>query len=459
MRVYKWSVYLPAIAFPMAAVLIGLRNIITFQAPSIIAHHPFLSLLFLVSPVVILIASQKSQSLRKNAPGLLLLFLFSGGYFLIASIINRSDVNTNNIYFASDSWSWLQRIIVESGKFPSVRAVHPLAMIIFRPLVSLLSIATGGDRFGASLMLTAFTGGGCVFLSWKIFGLISNNQEYAILFASLLGLSASHLIFASTIESYIFSAFSLLLFIWLLIAKHPNYHLIFTGVAILGITITNLVQPAIAFLFIRRNFKLTVAIFVSAILIGMGLNLVSHNLYDVGLFFHPQELILEKKFIKGTSLERAVLAAENLLIYNIASPQPYLSFRKEMPRFNFLDGTIREYIWFGWPALILWIITLGISFYFFFKNIRVPSSHKNLSISMLFCLIFNFILHIRYGTEPFLYSANWTYALIIFTAISLNQLIKYTHIKVVLFALVTSIFLNNLWLIYLITRRVSEYIA
>jgi len=459
MPVYKWSVYLPATAFPMAAVLIGLRNQSTFQAPSLIAGSPFPAIFAFLGIILILIFFKKSQTVQRNLPGLILFLLFLGGYFIIASIFNRHDVNTNNIYFGADSWSWLQLMALENSENVGPRAVHPLAPIIFRPLVTLLSLITNGDRFHANLILIALAGSGSVFFTWKIVNLISNDQEYAILFASLLGLSASNLIFASTVESYIFSTFSLLLFIWLLIAKHHDYHLIVTGVAILGITITNLVQSAITFLVIRRNFKLTIAIFVVIILIGMGFNLISHNLYDVGLFFHPQELSSEKRFVKGISPEHAVLMAEDIFIYNIASPQPYLSFRKEMPRFNFLGGTIREYIWFGWPALILWIITLGISFYSFFKNIRVPSSYKNLSISMLFCLIFNFMMHIWYGTEPFLYSANWTYSLIIFSAITLEQLNKHAHIKMVLFALVTSIFVNNLWLIYLITRRVSEYIV
>jgi hypothetical protein len=37
-------------------------------------------------------------------------------------------------------------------------------------------------------------------------------------------------------------------------------------------------------------------------------------------------------------------------------------------------------------------------------------------------LLFNFLLHLGYGYEPFLYSADWTYALLLFVAASLSEL-------------------------------------
>jgi hypothetical protein len=459
MRLLRWSIYLPAIAFPMAALVIGLRNQSVFQAPSLIASSPFPMLLTFLAFTITLIVSQKSQTLRKDMPGLVLFFLFFSGYFLLASIFNRRDINTNNIYFGADSWSWLQLMALESGQNVGTRAVHPLAPIIFRSLVTLISLVTNGNRFHANLILVALAGGGSVLLTWKIVRLISNDQGYAVLFASLLGLSASHLIFASTIESYIFSAFCLLIFIWLLLTNSPAYLLIAAGIATLGITITNLIQQAMTFLFVQQSIKRTFTIFALVVFLGMGLNFLSHSLYSVGFFFNPQDLTEEKRFVQELNLPRAGLMVEDILIYDIAAPQPYLSIRKEMPRYNLLNGTIQEYVWFGWPAPILWIITLGGAFYLFFKNIRNNSGYKYLSVSMLFCLFINFLLHIGYGVEPFLYSADWTYALILFTAITLNELNKHAWFKIALFALVSSTLLSNLWLIYTIVRQTSKYFA
>ena len=41
---------------------------------------------------------------------------------------------------------------------------------------------------------------------------------------------------------------------------------------------------------------------------------------------------------------------------------------------------------------------------------------------VLLSLLFNFILHIDYGFEPFLYSPDWAYALIFFVGLSLAPL-------------------------------------
>jgi len=452
-------VFLPSAIFPLAALMIGLRNPSIFQAPALLSDSRLSALLFLFAFGTTFIFSRRSKQLRENFLGLLLFFLFSSGYFLLASILNKPDINTNNIYFAADSWSWLQRMALEDGWVVGTRAVHPLTPIIFRPLISLLSPITGGDRFHANLIILALAGGGCVFLTWKIVKLISEDQSLAVLFASLLGLSASHLIFASVIESYIFSTLCLLLFIWLLLTNQSAYLLIAAGVLTLGITVTNIVQQALATIFVQRNLRHMIVIFSCVILLGIGLNVISHSIYPVPYFFLPQNLMEERGFLQEISIKRAGLMAENLLIYNIAAPQPYVSIRREMPRFNFLTGTIQGYAWFGWPALILWIAMLALTFFYFLKKIRSSSNNKYFSLSMLFCLIFNFLLHLSYGVEPFLYSADWTYALILFTAITLNGLVERTWFKIMLFVLVVSVFINNLGLLYIIARKVSEYLA
>jgi hypothetical protein len=93
-----------------------------------------------------------------------------------------------------------------------------------------------------------------------------------------------------------------------------------------------------------------------------------------------------------------------------------------MPRFNFLKGTLMEFAWFGWPAGVLWISTVALAVFQFIKNFPAKRNETILSVSMLACLMFNFLLHLGYGAEPFLYSADWTYALVLFIAINLQDL-------------------------------------
>jgi len=458
----RWTAmlaFMPSALFPLAALVIGYRNPTIFQAPSLVSNSPFLLILFLILFGVLLVLSRRSSLLRENIPGLVLFFLFTTGYYLLATIFNKPDINTNNIYFAADSWSWLQRIAFEDGWTMTTRAVHPLTPLIFRPLTSLLALLAGGDRYQAGLAFLALAGGGCVFVAWKIVRLISGTQNHAVLFASLLGLSASHLIFATVIESYIFSALFLLIFVWLLLANKSAYLLIATGVLTLGVTVTNFGQQALTAVFLRKGLKSLIIIFSCIVLVSIGLNVISHAIYPVPYFFLPQNLIEEQSYLRELSLKRTGLMVEDLLIYNIAAPQPNVSIRREMPRFNFLQGALKDYAWFGLPALILWIGILALGFFYFIKNIRSDSNDKFLALAMLICLVFNLLLHIRYGVEPFLYSADWTYALILFVAVTLNGLVERPWFKVLLFLLVISVFINNLGFLYIIARKVSEFLV
>jgi hypothetical protein len=449
------AAFLPSILFPFAALTVGLRNSTVFDAPEFMAAGPVFPILYLALLGGLLFFKNKFTGLRNDFPGLLMFFLFTAGYFLLATMFNKQGLNTNNIYFAADNWSWAERMAATDGWNVGTRAVHPLAHLIFRPLVFLMSLFTGGDRFYATIVLLALAGGGCVFLTWKILQ-ISQDDAFAVLFASLLGLSASHLIFASMIESYIFSTLCLLLFVWLLLNNKPDYLLVITGIATLGITITNIVQQGLTTLFVKKDYRKLILLFSVIVVAAASLNLLSRLIYPVTeYFFIPGNLSGEQRFAQDVDLKRAGLIFENILIYNIAAPEPYSSIRNEMPRFNFLNGTITEYPWFGWPAILGWgtVLALGIVGYF-----RDPR-WRHLSNAMLACLLFNFALHIGYGVEPFLYSADWTYALILFAAFSLTAFAKHTWFKAGLLAVVTAIFFNNIWVIYLLARKVSGFLA
>ncbi len=451
-KIFSLFVFLPAAFFPLAALVIGLRNQAVFNA------NPIIPCIVIVFTALIFFRERRLQ--RDNQPGLLLFLFFTFGYYLLASVFNKPEINTNNIYFAADSWSWLQRMAFEDGWYIGTRAVHPFAHILFRPIVWLLTSLTGGDRFQANLLLLALAGGACIFLMWKIIKQISGDENSAVLFASILGLSASHLIFASVIESYIFSTLCLLFFIWLTLSDKSIYLLAATSVTTLGITVTNIVQQGLVAMLAQRNLRRVIMLFTLAIVGSVALNVSSRFIYPATeYFFVPQNLTGEQRFAQEITVKRVGLMAENLLIYNIAAPQPFTSIRNEMPRFNFLNSSIRDYFLFGWLALTMWITTLGLALFYFFKNIRQIADKTYLAPAMLACLLFNFLLHIGYGTEPFLYSADWTYALILFAAISLRDLVKREWFSPVLFILTTALFINNLWFVYLLARKASDFLV
>jgi hypothetical protein len=459
----KWIslfVLVPSLVFPLAALLIVLRFQALFQVNLLINIPGTVIISFVLVIAAATLFFRSSKLLLDNIPGLVLLFAFTIGYFLLAQIFNHVEINTNNIYFEADSWSWLRRMASEDGWQLGTRAVHPFTSLLFRPLIAALSILSAGDRYQAGLLALSLAGGGCVFLMWKIVRQMTSETDNAILFTSLLGLSASHLIFASVMETYIFSALCLLFFLWLLLNNKSIYLLIITVIVTFGITITNILQQGFSMLLVQKNFRRTIILFSFAILIGIGLNVLSKSIYPATVYvFLPQNIAEEGSFRKEVTSQRAILLAENIFIYNVTAPQPYTKVRDDMPRFNFLDGTIREYIWFGWPSLILWSALLVMAFALFLKNFKLSSPVTQLSLAMLGCLFFNYFLHIGYGVEPFLYSADWTYAIVLFTAINLIPLAAQNWFKFTLFAVLISVLVNNMWFLYLIAMKTGDYLT
>jgi hypothetical protein len=69
-----------------------------------------------------------------------------------------------------------------------------------------------------------------------------------------------------------------------------------------------------------------------------------------------------------------------------------------------------------------------------------------LSLALLSTLVLNIGLHLRYGKELFLYSANWTYALILLLALALQGLSKHRWLQISLLIFVFFLMFNNSWL-------------
>jgi hypothetical protein len=172
------------------------------------------------------------------------------------------------------------------------RSVHPFVLLIIRPLVSLTALLLKGDKLYAAFVLVALTGALCVFLAWYFVKHTTDNSIYALLIASLLGASAAHLVFGSLIETYIFLAAVMLIFLVLLLKDKPMFALILTGVLSFGITITNFAQTAITFVLAKRDFKqwLKYGLIVGILVIPLAL--LNNVIYSASqpYFFIPSSL-------------------------------------------------------------------------------------------------------------------------------------------------------------------------
>jgi hypothetical protein len=384
--------------------------------------------------------------LRGNIPGLILALIFFAVYTSISLQLNNLSVDTTDNFLDADNSSWMTRISAPEGSSLEMRGPHPFAYFIFRPLGWFLNLFTHNPPLSA-ILLTTFTGALCVFMAWVFIKRQVGDSVYALLIASLLGLSTAHIFFGSVIETYIFSAAALIGFV-LILQKDENSIACLVGMSLLtfGITLTNFVQNFIAFCvkkFSPKTFRVSFTeIFrFTAFTLSLGILFsVIHAAWfpSSNLFFLLSGAQAEEEFAVSIFQEpawraigRVLLLIRTVLLYTVIAPQPYVFGREvggTFPRFNFFKISPETYSYSSYGGLgnvlvLVWAVLLLISGFFFLRNL-IRTRKADLSLAFALCVGFNFILHVNYGYEPFLYSPDWAYALIFFVALSLAPLAK-----------------------------------
>ena len=409
--------------------------------------------------------------IKRNLPGLLLASAISVSTYLMATILVSANLSLTDNYFDADSPLWLNFMTANADQILSLRAVHPLALLILRPPVWLLSLLLNGNKFHAALLLNSSMGGVCAYLIWSFFKKRTGNTAYALLIATLLGFSTAHLFLSVFLESYIFSAVALIACIVLLEPKNNKFpHLVVAGLATFGITISNFTQTCIAFFLVRRDIKTTFKYVMIVLALAITLAFVQHTIYPTSNpFYIPSNLTKESAFrfniFEATPkilASRTNIMFRNITILSIVAPRP-LIFLEEIgcsyPCFNtirFFRGTYQyaSYIGFGSLLARAWFLGLLTAFLLFVRQLYKSFKLASLQFALLLSILFNFILHMNYGDDPLLYSPDWTYALVFFFGISFETVADKKWFQSILLLFVTALLFNNLELF----RKIFETI-
>jgi hypothetical protein len=432
-----------------------------------LVSFPWLAWLLVVSR-----SNRSVQGLRRtaifrfvdeNLPGLLLAAQFMLVYFLVGSVLNQERFDVDDIFFDADAFIWRYRLTTEHWQDFYWRSVHPLALLVLRPPVGLLAMLLRGDRPMSASLLAAATGAAGVFLAWMFARRALRSTPAALIIAALLGFSASHLVFGSMIETYaLLAAASLLFFVLFQRGTHSLTALVPVGLLSAGITLTHLAQTAVVLLTIRRDPRLLAkyVLLVSALLIP--LSLASELVYPnaAPLFFLPSGFSAEEENVWPLSSQRLEAMVRSFAFYAIAAPEPIVS-SGEIPfsQFRFFraeSGHLSEYetplqTATAWSWMILLFIG-GISFA---SSLR--TEHLRILLALLICLAFNGLLLLRYGKEFFLYSGNWTFALVLFLGLAWKPLFRRRWFQVALVAFLLMLMLNNLGLLQTVMRESALY--
>lgn len=403
---------------------------------------------------------------RENLSGLLLFSLFFLVYFSLAQTINFPGFFTVDQYFDIDISTWTARLQTVSPQdiTDKVRAVHPAVMLIIRPLVWLAALLLHGSRLQAVFLVHALTASACVFFAWKIVKRATSNSSLGLVAATLLGASASHLVLGSMLETYIYTALALLVFVSLLQNEPISFKsAVLTGVVVFGITVTNFAQT-VALYFIKQPRIKTIVLYGLLVAgITLALNQIQVRIYPSAVALAPSNLGTEGRF----STERSDLFQNNwrlrgrisltgraLLLYGIVAPKPFILTEElgmSVPNFRTFSVAPGEFRVAGYDGLAdlaakAWTLLLVAASALFVWSWR-EKPWPLLSLGLVACLAFNFLLHVLYGDDPFLYSPDWVYALVLFVAISFQRFASRLWLQIPFAAFLIPLMIVNLGLI------------
>ncbi|KXK15988.1 MAG: hypothetical protein UZ14_CFX002000164 [Chloroflexi bacterium OLB14] len=440
---------------------------------------------------------QKQTFVLHNKTGIYLGGMFFLIHLILSRALNHPALSHNVVLFEADAGPWME-ILASPNSSPINRAVHPLSLIIIRPLMRLISFWMGEHYQLGAMLVVSVTAGLCVFMAYLFIKRATESKVYAFLFATLLGFSASHLLFGSLTENYIFGTASLIFFFLLIQANEKRFSILVpAGLILFGITITNIAQGVIG-LFFNKNLSTnqpaltavlggqnkikkffnqygfsrlilySILIFIFGILLTFFTNFIYPK--SITLFFNPQDIAVEFGFVKisgaepQTNLtEKFQVLTRTMALYGMVAPDVLEVISKKPPfptidlkTFDIRTHALASYKGLANIPLVLWLILLTGCAFAFIKNIR-NSKHLSLMLGLLGALGFNFLMHLFYGTELFLYTPYWMYALVFFMALSLSDYAQKTWLQIILAIIVLVIVINNFNFIFSILKSIEPF--
>ncbi len=390
--------------------------------------------------------------LNDNMAGIALALAFFAVYLVIATVLNHPRLDVDDIFFDADGLNWRLRLTTDNWQDFYWRSVHPFVLLILKPPVDLVAMLLKGDKLFGAYVVVALGGTACVFLAWKFIKRVTGNSVYAALIASILGFSTSQLVFGSLIESYIFLAASLLLFFLFLLEERPFSMLVLASLPVIGITHSNFVQNTLAFFTMKPDLKALFRYVAVVLVLLVQLSLVSNLFFPDAqpFFFVPSGLLAEEQNIFPLNTLRTEALSRAFLFNNVVAPTPIL-YSGDIPftQFRFFKPEINELSKYDTPLQTFtawfWLGLMGLGAIVFALRFRGYKTNR-LSLALLGCILLNVVLHLRYGKELFLYSQNWTYAIILLLGLALQGLSKHRWMQITLMVFVFILMYNNSWL-------------
>ncbi len=424
-----------------------------------------------------------SSFLIPHLPGIYASAFFFLIELIISRTINHPALETNTVLFEADAGPWMT-ILASPESAPINRAVHPLSLILIRPLVRLVSGFMGEHYALGGMIVVSLVAAACVFMTWLFVKRATNSSTYAFIFAIFLGSTATHLLFGSLAENYIFGAAALIFFFLLIQSNETRFSvLVPAGLLLFGITITNIAQGVIALFFNKFGCKRLMQYSFLVLSLGILLTITTSIIYPkhITYFFVPEDIAFEFNFVnpdnagvlsdpirlsEPQSITRKLnVVSRSILLYGIVAPDVIESVSEKPPfptidlkTFDVRTGELASYKGLANFPLVLWLVLLLGAIGRFLKTIRT-SKQAPLMLGLLGVMGFNFLMHLFYGTELFLYTSYWVYAFVLFVALALSDYAEKRWLQWGLALFIFALMLNNFYFIFNIFHALAPFYA
>jgi len=316
--------------------------------------------------------------------------------------------------------------------------LHPLFVLLLNPIGLLLrallrGLGTESSGRLAAIAMCALAGGAGVGLFARLVGGWLASRAAALAWTLVFALSASQIVFASLPETFVFSGTTLLAAA--LVVGHPRGG--FAGrlalsVASFGMAVSNLAAVGLLRLEAawndgpRRAFREAAVLVVATVaatvpLAALQLALYPRTVpfYEVGGVARDDHLSFYRSASAGAAATRLVEVTAHLAFFNLAAPRLYVhGAGSEWPTVDFAAAEAGALRTAGLGHAVVWAVVLVLA------AATILGSRASLpppARALLAWLGLHAVLHSVFGLSLFLYSCQWTFAVVALGALGFDR--------------------------------------
>jgi hypothetical protein len=367
--------------------------------------------LFISSGVRVMRRAAEHLSARRLDLLLVAILLFAG---IAASFLNSGRLNPQLVQPTSKPYNtWFQGDLTRVSKNMTERwsdhyrtKVHPLFSLATNPVIHLLK-KTGLEPLQAVRIFTALLAGIWLGAVYVLIRLVGVRRPDAVLFALLAGTSSSFLFWTAVPETFLTGSLSMVVVLGFVALgqRTPFSAPWYVGMSALSLsmTITNWMVGIFATLVnhpLRRSIRITLDAFLVITLLWA----IQKVLYPSAQYFLGDREELEYVFLEvaGGPLHKAAV----FFVHSMVMPAIELAVNPGTafwPMLTIQRAAIGSSGPAGALASLLWLMLLVLGAW---AAIR---SRGNIRMALVLglTLVAQFLLHLVYGDETFLYSLHW----------------------------------------------------